>query len=146
MKHFILLFFICLSSFSYGQDSYYGEEISKDNVIEFSKAAELDNKIPVKIQGEIIQTCAKKGCWMTISIPGQEELRVTFKDYGFFVPKDGVEGKNAIVEGELIKSVTDVETLRHFAEDAGKSKEEIDAIIEPKEEYSFKATGVIIKE
>jgi hypothetical protein len=38
-----------------------------------------------------------------------------------------------------------VETLRHYAEDEGKSKEEIAAITEPVTEYTFEAVGVIIR-
>jgi hypothetical protein len=34
--------------------------------------------------------------------------------------------------------------LRHYAEDAGKSKAEIAAITEPKREVSFEASGVLI--
>jgi hypothetical protein len=37
-----------------------------------------------------------------------------------------------------------VEELKHLAEDAGKSKEEIEAITEPKEELKFLATGVLL--
>jgi len=36
--------------------------------------------------------------------------------------------------------------LKHLAEDEGKSQEEIDAITEPKMEYTFVAHGVIIEE
>ena len=145
MKYSLLILFACLSITSCGQDSNFGEIISKENVMKFNEAAMVEDHTPVKIQGEITQTCSKKGCWMMLLVDGQEDLRVTFKDYGFFVPKEGMEGKNAIIEGELVKSVTDVETLRHFAEDAGKSKEEIAAITDPKEEYSFVASGVIIE-
>ena len=39
-----------------------------------------------------------KDGWMTLD--GEEgDVRVTFKDYGFFVPTEGQEGKTAIVEG-----------------------------------------------
>jgi hypothetical protein len=34
--------------------------------------------------------------------------------------------------------------LKHFAEDQGKSKEEVEAIKAPKKEITFEATGVII--
>ena len=48
-------------------------------------------------------------------------MRVTFKDYGFFVPKKSA-GYIAIVQGEVRKEWVDVETLRHYAEDAGKPR------------------------
>jgi len=66
---------------------------------------------------------------------------VRFKDYGFFVPKD-ISGKDVIVEGKAYSTEVSVEELRHYAEDAGKSKEEIMAITEPEQTYAFLATGV----
>ena len=86
-----------------------------------------------------------KGCWMTLD--GEEgDVRVTFKDYGFFVPTEGQEGKTAVIEGVAVKTVTDVATLKHYAQDAGKSAEEIAAITEPREEIALIATGVAIKQ
>ena len=106
----------------------------------------MENKdsLDVILKGTIVETCAVKGCWMTMQLPNGEEMRVQFKDYGFFVPKEGVEGKTAVINGRLKKTVTDVATLRHFAEDAGKSPEEIEAITEPRDEITFLADGVLI--
>ena len=71
-------------------------------------------------------------------------MRVTFKDYAFFVPKDA-SGKTVIMDGYAYKNVTTVAELRHYAEDAGKPKEEIEKITEPESELVFEAHGVIIK-
>ncbi len=71
-------------------------------------------------------------------------MRVTFKDYGFFVPKD-IAGKTVVVEGVAQKKTTPVSELRHYAEDAGKSKAEIAQITDPKNELAFVADGVIVK-
>jgi hypothetical protein len=68
---------------------------------------------------------------------------VQFKDYGFFVPKD-IAGRQVVIEGYAYRAVTPIEDLKHYAEDAGKSQEEIDAITEPKEELKFLASGVIL--
>jgi hypothetical protein len=48
------------------------------------------------------------------------------------------------VEGRAFREVLSVETLRHYAEDAGKSKEEIEAITAPETRLSFEANGVLI--
>ncbi|MCH7405216.1 DUF4920 domain-containing protein [Belliella aquatica] len=98
-----------------------------------------------KVIGQIKEVCSKKGCWMTLELPNGESMRVTFKDYGFFVPLTS-QGYPVIIEGSATKTETDVATLKHYAEDAGKTKEEIDAITAPKLEYAFEAVGVIIKE
>lgn len=145
MKNFFISLFVILSIQSVAQDATYGEKIDKTGAIEIQKAIDQNKDSTLKLKGEILTTCANKGCWMTMKVNDDQEIRVTFKDYGFFVPTEGVEGKTAIVQGELKKEVTDVETLKHFAEDAGKTEEEIAMITEPKEEYSFVASGVIIE-
>ena len=70
---------------------------------------------------------------------------VKFKDYGFFMPKN-IAGKEVIIDGKAYVSELSVEEQRHYAEDAGKSEEEIAAITEPKRTYSFEANGVLLKE
>jgi hypothetical protein len=99
----------------------------------------------IKLKGEIVEVCQNKGCWMTVATGANQTIRITFKDYGFFVPKD-VAGKTTTFEGELKLETVDVATLRHYAEDAGKSKEEIAAITEPETNYTFVAVGVEIQE
>ena len=81
---------------------------------------------------------------MTIENGNQDPLRVTFKDYGFFVPKSGVENKMATFSGVCMRKEQSVDELRHYAEDEGKSKEEIEAITEPLITYAFEAEGVTI--
>ena len=55
------------------------------------------------------------------------------------------EGQDVIMQGKAFKEITPIEELRHYAEDAGKSEEEIAAITQPKEEYKFMASGVFLK-
>jgi len=146
MKFLLTLIIAAATSVSFGQDTSYGAKVSKDGAVAIEEALKTEASSNVKIKGEIITSCANKGCWMTMKAGDATEMRVTFKDYGFFVPTEGVAGKTAILEGELKKVVTDVETLKHFAEDAGKSEIEIAAIKAPKEEFTFVATGVIIQD
>lgn len=98
-----------------------------------------------RISGEIKEVCVKKGCWLTLDLPSGESMRVTFKDYSFFVPTTS-NGFPIVLEGIATLTETDVETLRHFAEDQGKSKEEVATITEPKKEITFEAVGVVIRE
>lgn len=125
----------------------YGETIDAKNAISASEMMSRLTKadtINVKVQAEITATCAAKGCWMNLKLEDGEEMRVTFKDYAFFVPTEGMQGNKAVIEGVVSRTLTDVATLKHFAEDAGKPQIEIDAITEPRREYTFEATGVII--
>jgi hypothetical protein len=126
----------------------FGADINDSGVVTLTElVAELESKdeFSGKVVGEIKEVCSKKGCWMTIDLPNGQSMRVTFKDYGFFVPLNS-SGYPVVIEGIATKKVTDVKTLRHYAEDAGKSKEEIEKITESKNEYAFEAVGVIIKE
>lgn len=126
----------------------FGAAINESEITTLSTlVSELEEKEEFhgKVKGEIKEVCAHKGCWMTLDLPNGETMRVTFKDYEFFVPKNS-QGYPVIIEGVASKKITDVETLRHYAEDAGKSQEEIEAITESKKEYAFEAIGVIIKE
>ena len=126
----------------------YGDLIEENVVI---TSAELVSKIESegtfsgKISGEIKEVCTKKGCWFSMELPNGESMRVTFKDYGFFVPTNS-QGFPIVMDGVAKLTQTDVETLRHYAEDQGKSKEEVESITEPKREITFEATGVVIKE
>lgn len=130
-------------------NSTYGEVFDPEEAVDINSLhavlGDSDSMI-IKLTGTINSTCAAKGCWMKMDVEDKEQVRVSFKDYGFFVPTSGVEGKRATINGYAKKVVTDVETLKHYAQDAGKSQEEIDAITEPKEEISFVASGVIIEE
>ena len=125
----------------------YGATITSDGVtnsVEMISQVESNGSFEGKIAGEIKEVCTKKGCWLTMDLPNGESMRVTFKDYGFFVPLDS-RGFPIILEGVATLTETDVATLQHFAEDQGKSAEEIASITEPKREITFEATGVVIK-
>ena len=146
---FIILISITLyEANSQNNSNIYGDNFSSINVEDFSfiKSDSPENiKMPIKIKGEILSTCPKKGCWMRIRAE-EDTILVRFKDYGFFVPKQGVEGKEVIINGDLSVDTLTVPQLRHYAEDAGKTLKEINKIIDPEITLSFIATGVIIKE
>lgn len=105
----------------------------------------VTDTVSVKMQGKVIEVCQMKGCWMTLDLGNGEEATVKFKDYAFFMPKN-ISGKEVIVNGLAYVSEVPVAEQQHYAEDAGKSKEEIAAITEPKKTYTFMADGVLIKE
>jgi hypothetical protein len=71
---------------------------------------------------------------------------VKFKDYGFFVPKSGIEGKNILMSGKIFRDTISVERLRHYAEDAKRSGEEIAQIVSPEFKINMIANGVAIRE
>jgi uncharacterized protein DUF4920 len=125
----------------------HGEDIIEDGALtptEFLAQFEGKESFETKLAATINEVCSKKGCWMMLDLGDGKDMRVTFLDYGFFMPKDAA-GKIAIVKGVAIMDTTDVATLKHYLEDANATQEEIDAITEPEFNFAFEATGVIIK-
>ena len=126
---------------------YFGDSITMDGAIAADQlVAQLAGKdsISVKISGTIDEVCQKKGCWMNINIGNGQSMKVRFKDYAFFVPKDAA-GKAMFIEGYAYNDTISVAEQKHYAEDAGQSKEEIAKITKPEISISFEANGVIIK-
>ena len=124
----------------------FGEGVKpgKKFPVEKMEAAMGDKKTAdLQITGEVVDVCKKKGCWMTLKMPDGEDVRVTFKDYAFFMPKD-IVGKKVALDGTAKKQTISAETLRHYAEDAHQSAEEVAKITEPKKELAFEAKGVVI--
>ena len=74
---------------------------------------------------------------------GGVSVRITFKDYGFFVPKD-IAGKTIIAEGLVTEEVTKEADARHYAEDAGKSKAEIEKIKGDQKQITMVAQSVFL--
>lgn len=97
----------------------------------------------VKLTGTASAVCQAKGCWMTLPTADGKEMRVRFKDYAFFVPKD-LSGHQVVVSGWAHRETVSVADQQHYLRDAGKPEKEIAAITEPKHELNFMADGVLI--
>ncbi|MCK5400780.1 MAG: DUF4920 domain-containing protein [Flavobacteriaceae bacterium] len=127
----------------------FGEKILADNALTTTsmalkyKSMKIGDTISAKMAGTIKEVCSTKGCWMRLDL-GEDEVMVRFKDYGFFMPLNATG--EVVIDGKAFIDEISVNELRHFAEDAGKSKEEIEAITEPEITYSFLADGVLLKE
>lgn len=124
----------------------YGAGTTNENTVsiaDMEKKITADNKFEGKITGKVTEVCQEKGCWMKIEKANGETMMVKFKNYGFFMPKD-IVGKTVVLEGEALVKEVSVKQLKHYAEDAGKSKEEIEKIKEPKKETQFIAKGVLV--
>lgn len=93
------------------------------------------------VNAKIEEVCAKAGCWINIKSKTGAEMMVRFKDH-FTIPTDTKIGTQAFLHGDLYTDTVSVDMLRHFAEDAGKAKEEIAKITEPKITMGFEADGI----
>ena len=129
----------------------YGEKIDLRDAIEavelgtFYNSMKAGDTINVKVKGKIQEVCVNKGCWITLPVNDKETAFVKFKDYGFFLPKNGAN-KEVVLKGKAYKSVTPKKELIHYAQDAGETKEEIAKITEDKITYSFLADGALVEE
>lgn len=108
------------------------------------KKADEFKETPIMVSGKVATVCRKKGCWMEVDAgPGAQPVRVTFKDYGFFVPLDA-DGSDALMEGTLeVKTVPEA-MRKHYAQDAGKTAEEIALITGDETAVKFTATAVTL--
>jgi len=98
-----------------GGHSVYGEAMPREGVVVTIAQALSDPDAHVgqagKFSGEITEVCQKKGCWVVLA-DGEDYLRVTFKDYDLFVPKDS-RGQ-ALVYGTLEAKEIDAPTAEHL--------------------------------
>jgi hypothetical protein len=92
----------------------------------------------VKTEGTVSAVCQEKGCWMVLR-SGEKSVRVTFKDYGFFVPKDSA-GATAVMEGVFSVKTVPEKTAKHYAGETPGGKP--DAIKGDQQELSLLASGV----
>ncbi len=126
----------------------YGEKVSTDGAIAIAQIpAQLqkDGKIDTKVRAKVLDVCTKKGCWIKLQVNDSTTAFVKMKDYAFFLP-EAIKGKTVVLDGEASLKTTSVNELRHYAEDAKKSKEEIAAITKPEEEIRFLAKGIVVVE
>jgi len=130
---------------SFGDTVSASDYLSSNDALSNYKALKLGDTINLKFNANIKEVCSKKGCWMTLPAGNDDEtIMVRFKDYGFFMPLDAA-GKEVIVAGKAFVNEVSVADLKHYAEDAGKSSEEIANITDSAMEFAFEANGVLLK-
>ena len=133
-----------ISYLNFGKEITNKNIISNDQVFETYKNLKVGDTLNIKFSANVNEVCQLKGCWMLLDIGGEEAM-VKFKDYGFFMPKN-IINKEVIVNGKAFISQISVDEQRHYAEDAGKSDDEIAKIIEVKKTLSLEADGVLLIE
>ncbi len=129
---------------SFGQEITASELMTIEQVFANVESLKVGDSIPVKFSSKVESVCQNKGCWMKVNVGGELTM-VRFKDYGFFMPKD-IAGQDAIIKGVAFVEEESVEQQRHYAEDAGKSPEEIAAITEPRKQLAVLSSGVLLPE
>jgi hypothetical protein len=90
----------------------------------------------VVVEARVSEVCQKKGCFF-IAKDGATTVRVSFKDYSFFVPTD-ISGKQVTLVGELRQVELSEEQAAHFEEDMGSA----DASVAPGLQFEIVASAV----
>jgi len=123
----------------------FGAKTSVDGAIaanELTNALAGKTTADVKVKGKVVEVCKAEGCWIRMETASGPML-IKMKDHAFMVPL-ALNGKTVVVDGTAELKETSVAMLKHYAEDAGKSKAEIDAITEPKKEITVQAKGILV--
>ena len=123
----------------------FGVKTTTDSAIDVNELAALLLAKPTtvaKVRGKVVEVCKAEGCWIKMET-ANGPMMIKMKDHSFLVPLD-MNGKNIVVQGTATFKETTVEMLKHYAEDAGKSKEEIAAIKEGRKETTMQATGILV--
>jgi len=83
----------------------------------------------VTVEAKVRRNCTRRGCWMELAQaldPALPGCRVTFKDYGFFVPLDSA-GSTAKVQGTVqVTRVVPAEVAHMESEGARFASKEAD--------------------
>ncbi|WP_176466202.1 DUF4920 domain-containing protein [Aliifodinibius salipaludis] len=95
----------------------------------------------VATKGTIKQVCQKKGCFFMLAA-GENDIRITFKDYKFFIPTDAAGAEVQLTGTFKVKPLTE-EQAKHYAEDVGEDPNEVR---KSGKEYNIVATSVMIIE
>ncbi|AKA34171.1 DUF4920 domain-containing protein [Flagellimonas lutaonensis] len=129
--------------------SFFGKTFEKSNKMALNssiyKSLAANDTLTTQLTGQITEVCQAKGCWMKVDLEDGSQVFVKFKDYGFFVPTD-VAGKTVVVSGKAFVEEMSVDEQKHYAADAGATKEKLAKITTPKRTYRFEAEGVLIED
>ena len=119
----------------------FGAEIDVESLdpISLTELINGEEAEEITLLTSVSEVCAKKGCFF-IAQDGDLTARITFKDYGFFIPTDS-QGKEVILVGDFSVETLTEEKAKHYAEDAGQDASEIKG---EQKEYSIVATSIVV--
>lgn len=118
--------------------------IDRSEAIEVTRAIEdsMTYGKTVLVKGTIVDVCRKKGCWLVVT-DGFSEMRVTFKDYAFFVPKDS-DTRDVLLEGIVSAREISEDEARHYATESTTGTEAPESIHGMQRTVTMEATAVVI--
>lgn len=101
----------------------------------------VNNEFEGLVKAKVTQVCKAEGCWIKVERKNGTMMMVRAKDHAFLMPEN-IVGKIVLIDGSATVKETSEEMRKHYAEDAGKSKEEIAKIKGSEKDIQFSARGV----
>jgi hypothetical protein len=128
----------------------YGKGVSGTEVMKVSElVANADKYVgkTVRVEGVVIDVCAKRGCWMDLKSDGGT-VRIKVDDGVIVFPMDA-KGKTAIAEGVFKKIEMTPDEARahakHQAEEKGQALDAANVPDAPTVVYQIAGTGAVIQ-
>jgi len=141
----LLLVLVMLAGISLGAEGggpdHFGAALQLSEATSLAKVLEEPGRYaeaPILLRGRLTDLCQKKGCW-TVLQDGDAVVRVSFEDYGFFLPQESL-GRTALVEGVTsVREISEREARHLAAESRGGDPSGIHG---PQREVGIVASGV----
>ena len=121
----------------YGKVSEEANALSPDEL----KSKLVNDKFEGQVKGKVVEVCKAEGCWIKLERADGTTMMVRAKDHAFLMPEN-IVGKTVLIEGNATVKEISEDLRKHYAEDAGKSKEEIAKIKGSEKDVQFAAKGV----
>ena len=143
MKITVFLISFLISTVALAKNQF-GAPISLKKAISMEKAitkATTSGSDEILLEAKVGKVCKKKGCWMSLESKSGD-IRVTFKDYDFFVPMSLI-GKEVLVQGKVLEKKMSLKETQHFISDEGGDPSKV---TKARTEYRIVASGVQVKQ
>ena len=121
----------------YGVVSEEKEPVSPDDI----KAKLVKDQFAGQVKAKVVEVCKAEGCWIKVRKKDGSSMMVRAGNHAFLMPEN-IVGRTVLIDGNATVKEVSEEMRKHYAEDAGKSKEEIAAIKGAEKDVQFTAKGV----
>lgn len=125
---------------------FFGEKFDTSGAVlpkEFKNTFSYKDSTEIKVKAYVNKTCKKNGSWMVLNLEDGDEMRVSFKDYGFFVPKNA-DNYLAIVKGHIHLDSLAHKKMRQGSLESEPNQKNTDSTKQDKVKLGFEASGVML--
>jgi hypothetical protein len=124
----------------------FGKKVDELQNIPAAKLEDfIGNKIRISttITGKVLQVDTPKGGWLQLDAGGGKIIRVHFKDYNVFIPKQ-LKGRNVMIQGVAQKLLI-ADDMQHFAGENVDRKKQNAVKPDAKQRLTFEAWGLMVE-